>query len=125
MQYRDTKFKERRLYTAWDNLKDEEIFFRGVDMLESAGVPPKHLMTYMLIGFDKAETWDRIWHRFNRMVERGIMPYPMVYDRSRKDLLAFQRWVITGLYRVVPWNEYQRETKTEESELAYMRAMSA
>jgi hypothetical protein len=125
MQYRDTKFKERRLYTAWDNLKDEEIFFRGVDMLEAAGVPPKHLMTYMLIGFDKAETWDRIWHRFNRMVERGIMPYPMVYDRSRKDLLAFQRWVITGLYRVVAWYEYQRETKSEESVSAYMRAMSA
>lgn len=120
IQYRDTKFSERRLYTAWDNLKDEERFFDGVAMLESAGVPAKHLMTYMLIGFDKAETWDRIWHRFHRMVERGIMPYPMVFDRSRKDLLAFQRWVVTGLYRIVPWDEYQRETKSAESVAAYM-----
>lgn len=121
IEYRDTKFQKRRLYTAWDNLRDEEIFFRGVAMLEAAGVPPKHLMAYMLIGYDNAETWDRIWHRFNRMVERGIQPYPMVFDRSRKDLLAFQRWVVTGLYRAVPWNEYERSTKSPESMAAFER----
>jgi hypothetical protein len=113
IQYRDTKFKERRLYTAWDNIGDEKIFFKGVDQLESAGIPPKHLMAYMLIGFDKAETWDRLWHRFNRMVERGIQPYPMVYDRSRKDLTAFQRWVIMGLYRIIPWDQYTGKAKEE------------
>lgn len=119
IQYRDTKFQRRRLYTAWDNLKDEKIFLRGVDMLESAGIPPSHLMAYMLIGFDPNETWERLWHRFNRMVERGILPYPMVYDGNRKDLKAFQRWVITGLYRAVPWEEYRSEhvnDKTKRSE---------
>ena len=112
IQYRDTKFKERRLYTAWDNLGDEKTFFRGVETLGRAGIPATHLRTYMLIGYDKAETWDRIWHRFNRMVELGIEPYPMVYDRSRKDLCAFQRWVITGLYRAVPWDDYREARKT-------------
>jgi hypothetical protein len=43
----------------------------------------------------------------------------MVYDRSRADLLCFQRWVITGLYRIVPWNEYERSTKSIESMDAY------
>jgi len=120
IEYRDTKFQERRLYTAWDNLKDEDIFFRGVDLLESAGIPAKNLMAYMLIGFDPNETWARIWHRFLRMTARGIMPYPMVYDRSRKDLLAFQRWVVTGLYRIVPWDKYKRETKSPASMDAYL-----
>lgn len=106
MEYRNDDFNRRRLYTAWDNLHDERVFFRGVDTLERAGIPSKHLMTYMLVGYDKNETWPRIWHRFNRMVERGILPYPMVFDRSRKDLCAFQRWVNTGLYRAVPWMEY-------------------
>lgn len=119
IQYRNTKFNKRQLYTAWDNIGDEKVFFRGVDMLEKAGIPPGHLMAYMLIGFDKKETWERIWHRFNRMVKRGILPYPMVYDRSRKDLVAFQRWVIMGLYRIVPWNEYRRETKSPESVAAF------
>lgn len=120
IEYRNTKFNAKKLYTAWDNIGDEKVFFRGVDTLEKAGIPPKHLMAYMLIGFDKAETWDRIWHRFNRMVEREIDPYPMVFDRSRTDLLCFQRWVITGLYRFVPWPEYKRETKSRESVEAYV-----
>lgn len=106
IEYRDTKFERRRLYTAWDNLGDEAVFFRGIDCLERAGIPPRKVMAYMLIGYDKAETWERIWHRFNRMVERGVRPYPMVYDRTRKDLCAFQRWVNLGLYRIVPWDEY-------------------
>lgn len=115
IQYRNTKFNERKLYTAWDNIGDEKVFFRGVDTLERAGIPSKHLMAYMLIGYDKAETWARIWHRFNRMVDVGIEPYPMVFDRTRRDLRCFQRWVITGLYRIVPWDEYVGASKTRES----------
>ena len=90
-------------------------------MLEAAGIPPKHLMAYMLCGYDKSETWDRIWRRFNAMTERGISPYPMVFDKARKDLVAFQRWVVTGLYRAVPWNEYERSTKSPESSAAVER----
>jgi hypothetical protein len=106
VEYRDDQFKTRRIYTAWDNIGDEQRFFRGIDMLEAAGVPAKHVMAYMLIGYDRRETWDRIMHRFDRMVERGVMPYPMVFDQSRKDLKQFQRWVVTGLYRAVPWDDY-------------------
>lgn len=123
IEYRNTKFNERKLYTAWDNLKDEGVFFRGVDTLERAGIPSKHLMAYMLIGYDPLETWDRIWHRFNLMVARGIEPYPMVYNKTRRDLVSFQRWVITGLYRAVPWNEYRRSTKSTESVEAFERAV--
>ena len=87
--------------------------------LERAGIPPGNVMAYMLVGYDKAETWERIWHRFNRMVERGIKPYPMVFDRARQDLCAFQRWVNTGLYRAVPWNEFDSRLKSPEYEAAY------
>jgi hypothetical protein len=121
IEYRNTKFNERKLYTAWDNVGDEKPFFRGVEILERAGIPPKHLMAYMLIGSDPAETWERIWHRFNKMVALGIEPYPMVKDKSRKDLVCFQRWVITGLYRIVQWGEYERETKSEESVEAWRK----
>jgi hypothetical protein len=115
IEYRDDSFSQRRLYTAWDNLKDEDVFFRGVDTLEAAGVPSKHLFAYMLIGFDKNETWDRILRRFDRMVERGIRPYPMPFDQSRRDLKAFQRWVVTGLYRAVRWEDYDVNAKRKNS----------
>src|SRR3972149_8529607 len=51
MKYYDDQFSVRRLYTAWDNLKDEEVFFRGVSLLEKNGIPPSHLMVFMLIGY--------------------------------------------------------------------------
>lgn len=120
IEYRDTKFARRRLYTAWDNLRDEKIFFAGVDRLEAAGIPPSHLMAYMLIGFDPAETWDMIWRRFFLMTERGIRPYPMVYDSARLDLKAFQRWVVMGLYRIIPFSKYDRGPKDPAALLAYL-----
>lgn len=107
IQYRDTKFERRKLYTAWDNLKDERVFFRGVECLRRAGIPPTHLRVYMLVGYDAAETWSRIFYRFERMTEMGIEPFVMVKDRSRLDLRAFQRWANLGLYRIVPWAEYR------------------
>jgi hypothetical protein len=118
IEYRDDSFTERRVYTAWDNLKDEPVFFRGIDMLEAAGVKPRQVMAYMLVGFDKRETWDRLWHRFNRMVERGIEPYPMVFDcratdpQRYRELKRFQRWVVTGLYRAVPFSDYDASRKS-------------
>ncbi|MEW5927810.1 MAG: hypothetical protein AB1941_10010 [Gemmatimonadota bacterium] len=122
VEYRDDGFTERRLYTAWDNVGDERVFFRGVDRLEKAGIPPQHIMAYMLVGFDPAETMERVLYRFHRMADRGVLPYPMVYDdrqlgdrgpsrslgtfgpgedgaaRFRK-LKQLQRWAIHGLYR--------------------------
>lgn len=111
VEYRNNKFNRRTLYTAWDNLKDENVFFSGVDCLEAAGIPPTHLMAFMLIGFDKKETWERVHHRFNRMVARGIKPYPMPFDQKRRDLKRFQRWACTGLYRAIPFDQYDSSIK--------------
>jgi hypothetical protein len=105
IDYRDDGFRTRRLYTAWDNLGDERIFFRGVDRLEAAGVPPTHLMAYMLVGYDPDETWETIFRRFDAMVVRGIRPFPMVYG-NRPDLKRFQRWVIRRQHFHIPWAEY-------------------
>ena len=65
-------------------------------------------MAYMLIGYDRRETWDRIWYRFNKMVDFGVLPYPMVYDplQQRKDLKQFQRYVVRQYYRHKTWEEY-------------------
>jgi hypothetical protein len=123
--YFDDSFKYRRLYTAWDSLGDEARFFSGVDKLEKAGVPPSHLMAYMLVGYDKRETWERLFYRFNRMVERRIRPYPMIYgDRERtlplggyngniahRTLKEFQRWVIRKAYTFLPFELYDVSAK--------------
>jgi hypothetical protein len=104
VEYRDTDFRERRLYTAWDNIGHEKIFFRGVDMLEACGIPPTQLMVYMLVNYDAAETWERRWYRFGKMVDRGIRPYVMVFNKAAApaDIVCWQRWVNTGLSRHDP-----------------------
>lgn len=116
----DDSFKKRRLYTAWDNIGDEAVFMRGVELLQKHGVPPSSLLVYMLIGYDKRETWDRVLYRFNKMAALGIRPFPMVYgDRHRtlpngstnarlegKTLGEFQRWANRRLYTVVPFEDY-------------------
>ena len=121
--YYDDAFKTRRLYTAWDNFKDEKIFMLGVDRLRNAGVPPYHLLVYMLVGFDKKETWERLFERFDKMVALGIRPYPMVYGSrdkglptsnrllERRTLGEFQRWVIRKAYNFIPFAEYDANAR--------------
>jgi len=113
----DDQFKTRRIYTAWDNIGDEKVFFEGLDRLEKAGAKPDNVMTYMLVGYDRRETWDRIWHRYNRMMERGVRPYPMVFGGDERrprsseypKLKLFQAWVITGAHKVGPFEEFRRD----------------
>ena len=107
MKYYDGKFGKRRIYTAWDNVGDEKVFFRGVNRMLAAGVKPHHIMAYMLIGYAPDETLEQIEYRFWKMVRAGIMPYPMVYDRSVKQLCDFQRWAIRRYYQSIPFGEYR------------------
>jgi hypothetical protein len=123
--YYDDSFKVRRLYTAWDNLKDERIFMRGVERLEKAGIPPRHLLVYMLVGWEPEETWARVMRRFDAMVALGIRPYPMIYgerrrglpsggvnaDYSRRTLGDFQRWAIRKSYNFIPFEAYDASAK--------------
>ena len=107
LELRDNEFQRRRLYTAWDNLRDEKTFFRGVDLLDAAGIPPKQLMVYMLVGYAEGETLQQVLNRFTKIRDRGCLPYPMVYDRSDRALCAFQRWVIKRYHQFVPWPHFR------------------
>ena len=111
VRYYDNNFKKRRIYTAWDNLGQEKVFFRGIERLEKAGVSPKHVMAYMLVGYAKDETLADILYRFNKMVELGIKPYPMVYNNERADLKAFQRWAVRRYYETMNFSDYKDSRK--------------
>lgn len=125
IDYRDDGFKVRRLYTAWDNIGDEARFFKGVDTLEKHGIPPTHLLAYMLIGYDKRETWERVMYRFEKMVARGIRPYPMIHGQrirtlplgqsnqriGHRTLDEFQRWAIRKAYTFIPFEGYDVNAK--------------
>jgi hypothetical protein len=106
VRYYDDQFKTRRLYTAWDNVGQEKVFFKGLEMLNQAGIPSRHLMVYMLIGYKPGETMDEILHRYRRLKDAGCLPYPMVYDNKNRKLKDFQKWVVRQYDRYIPWEEY-------------------
>ena len=120
VSYYDDSFTKRRLYTAWDNLGDEALFFAGVATLKRHGIPPSHLLAYMLVGYDRRETWGRVLYRFEKMVALKIKPFPMIYgDRHRtlppgdtnqrlegRTLGEFQRWAVGRYYTVTSFEGY-------------------
>ena len=80
VQYYDHQFKKRRLHTAWDNLGNEKVFFRGVERLTAAGIKPQRLMVYMLVGFDEEETMEKVLYRYRKLTEHRCRVFPMVFQ---------------------------------------------
>ena len=107
VQYYDHEFRTRRIYTAWDNRKDEARLFRGLDLLVKAGVRPDQIMVYMLIGYWPGETHDDRDYRRQRLREFGARPYPMPYVRT-PELVGYQRWVVRRADLKCSWAEYAR-----------------
>jgi hypothetical protein len=106
VDYRADDMHERRIYTAWDQLGDERVLFRGLERLVRHGVKPDHLMVYMLTGYAPGETHERRDHRRRRLREFGARPYPMPFVRT-PELLGFQRWVIGAYDKSFTWERWQ------------------
>jgi len=106
VKYYDNKFKRRRLYFAFDFPELEPIVREKVKILNEVGIPSKHLMFYMLVGYNTAFTQD--FHRFKVLDELGCLPFVMIYN-NRKDkpiLRHFARWVNKRYYNFVSWQDY-------------------
>lgn len=113
MKYMDDQFKTKRIYTAWDNRRDESIFMKGIDIMLSAGVKSSHILVYMLCGYWKWETFDDVYYRFEKMKSMGLMPYPMVYSESPNynELKKFQRWVVRRYHQFISWDEFKNSNQ--------------
>lgn len=115
MQYCDDSFKKKRIYTAWDNRRDESIFTKGIQIMLNAGIRPGHIMVYMLCGYWNWETFDDIFYRYQKMTDMGLMPYPMVYADSPnyKELKKFQQWVVRRYSQFTTWDQFKNESEKE------------
>ena len=105
---RDDQFKRPRIYTAWDNRKDEKRLFDGLDLLTKvAGFKPDHVMVYMLIGYWPGETNEDRIYRQKKLRDYGCRPYPMPFVRT-PELVGFQRWCISSCDKRVPWDVWEK-----------------
>ena len=106
VDYRADDMRERRIYTAWDQLGDERVLFRGLERLVRHGVRPDDIMVYTLIGYAAGETHEERDYRRRRLREFGCRPYPMPYRRD-PELVGFQRWVVGAYDKRIPWERWR------------------
>ncbi len=106
VKYYDDQFRTRRIYTAWDNQRDEHRLFRGLEALVRYGVKPDQIMVYMLIGHWSGETIQDCDYRRAKLRAFGCRPYPMP-KRKTPELLGFQRWVIRRCDLFVSWEDWK------------------
>lgn len=107
VDYRDDSMRVKRIYTAWDNRKDEQRLFAGLEALVRCGVKPDHIMVYMLIGYWPGETTADREYRRAKLRAFGARPYPMPYIRST-ELVGFQRWVVGAYDKRIAWDDWLR-----------------
>lgn len=106
VDYRDDQMQVRRIYTAWDNRKDEGRLFAGLNRLVKYGVKPDHIMVYMLIGFWPGETAEDRDYRRARLRQFGARPYPMPYVKT-PELVGFQRWCVPAYDKRISWADWK------------------
>ena len=109
--YYNWHFTGHQLYFAYDTMAVGKAAHRGIEMLVEAGIPPKHLMFYMLVGFDT--TFKQDMERYQTLWEElGVYPFVMIYNRQGTPTLrAFARWVNKRVHKVCSWIDYEHGAK--------------
>lgn len=121
-KYYSWRFNRRALHLAFDTMGVEPHVRRGLEMLESMGIPMSHLTIYVLVGFDTTLEQDlyriRVIHE-----EYGALPFIQVYNKrqDKPELLKLARWVNRRYYRFIPWEKfkYKKPPKNEWTSYNY------
>jgi radical SAM superfamily enzyme YgiQ (UPF0313 family) len=92
----------KRLYTAWDNVKDNLIY--KLKLLKN-GVKYE-IFCYVLIGYDS--NFEQDYYRVMKLKEIGYKPYIMPYNKKDKYQKRFARWVNhKAIFNTVDWKDYK------------------
>jgi hypothetical protein len=104
LKYYNWTFKARGLHFAFDSMGVENAVVKGIEVLDSAGIPRKHVMFYILTGYDTTPEEDL--YRAQKVAELGAVPYVMCYNRTPgKHNLA--RWANRRYYQFMSFAEYE------------------
>jgi len=111
VDYRDNKFRRKRLYFAFDDPKLEPLIIEKVNLLKQFGIKANQMLFYVLVGYNT--TFDEDVHRFQVLTGLGCLPFIMLYNNTRKPLLRkFARWVNKRYYRVCKFEEFQSDSRS-------------
>lgn len=114
VRYYDSHFRKRRLYFAFDDPQLESIVVKGIETLVRHGIKPRHLLFYVLVGYNTS--FEQDYHRFEVLDKLGVLPFIMIYNNRRdKPLIRhFSRFVNKRYYKVVSWKKYLEQKKVKK-----------
>lgn len=109
VEFRNMNNTKKQVYFAWDQFGKgtEKLIDRGIERCFDAGIKPREMAFFVLIGFNS--TPDQDLYRVSKLANLGCDPYVMPYDRSDQYQKHFARWVNhKALFRSTPWEEYKK-----------------
>jgi len=103
----DLEFKTRRTYFAYDLMENGDRIIHGLQNVIDAGIKPRNLMVYELVGFNTSHQEDI--QRFKELIEIGVDPFIMVYNNRKDDpwIRHFARWVNKRIYKACDFADYK------------------
>jgi hypothetical protein len=115
VNFRDASNNSRVVNFAWDNINDEKTILRGFKRCIEAGLKPRHMQFYVLIGYDS--TYEEDLHRVETIKKLGSVPYVMPFNKSDPYQKKFTHWVNSRKgYKTCKFEDfdlhYRRKEKT-------------
>ena len=105
-RFQSANFNHHYVTFAWDNYRDKQRVIDGIDRCVRAGIQPKQMQFFVLIGFDTTPEQDL--ERVTMLRDRGCMPYVMPFNRADPYQAKFTRWVNhRAIFKTVEWSDYR------------------
>lgn len=114
--YWNVKHSGRQITFAFDDIRMEARFRRGIETLIAAGIPGSHLQSFILVGFNS--TIEEDLARIAILREYKADPFVMVYRDPASGEIArdprcrhLARWANRRLYKVCDFKDYEPEAR--------------
>ncbi len=110
VNFRNLNNNDHQVFFAWDDPRHEKLIHKGIEVCRTAGITPRQMAFYILIGYHSTEAEDL--HRVEVLRDYGCDPYAMPYDKEDPYQRKFTRWVNhKAIFGTVPWSEYQGDIR--------------
>jgi hypothetical protein len=105
VQFRTLSNLSRQVYFAWDDVRHEKLIHRGIKRCVDAGIKPRQMAFYVLVGYNSEP--DEDMHRVEVLRGYGVDPFVMPYKRTDPYQRRFARWVNhKAIFNSVSWRDY-------------------
>ena len=114
VHFRSLSGKTKLITFAWVRPEDERSIVRGLRRVINAGIRPKDIQFYVLIGFDTTPEDDI--YRVEKLKEFGpVSIYVMAYDKTDPYQRAFQTYVNSrSVHKKIDFKDFDRRIEYQE-----------